>query len=341
MNSTEVDLLNSWLWRHERSDPWSKFMINAPNWAADYFARGLVMVAQMKHDGKWDAYSTDKDGNVIYDEKKDKEIWTLKDGEYTQTKDQIIFREALLQELLEDNVYGQTVEGPLVRGYSIFTQAKLKEVADTYVVGAFDAEGKQAAGMILFGRMFQMFKTWAGRAMSNAFGRRDKISALGRRVIEEDMYGNRIAKWEPLEVEGYMRTLGKMSRLLLTGHASDIRMGKVERTNMKRVAAYVATYGFGMLLYTLLFEGWDDDDDDTKRIEGIFTEYRLTKNIKYALESLNIFHTTLEWAISPFASTSIATRYVTDPMGNLTLTGGRRPFEGQINTFTEFFEEKE
>ena len=127
--------------------------------APDYFNRMLIFIAQMKHDGCFDAHSV-VDGALVYDFKKDKRFSEYAAGhtsspEYGKQK-------ALYDVMRADfNKYGENImEGDaLPRAYNLKQRESLKMFADG-IHGYYDHETKIMFNNNIVGMMFLQFKRW-------------------------------------------------------------------------------------------------------------------------------------------------------------------------------------
>ena len=309
MNMTEYDLLHNRTKQKTKKYLLSSHYMNWTNWAADMYARGVIMVAQMLQDGSWDAYTFNKEtGEIDYDATKDKRYYNA-DGT-PQTDKQKGLEQNMKEMLIQNGTAGQTLEGKLVRGYDHQSAQKFKFLADKYIVGAYDNLSRTLLDNFLIGRMFMQFSNWFMSRWSNAFRKGDWVSEGGKYIMIRDKNGNLLPKWEKMFVEGYMTTIAKMVvNSFRKGDISEFKnMDGYQKKNLAKGITSLSLFLLMTFLYGALV---DDDDDDNK----LLPNWRLIKNIKYATQSLLVLPAMFELVKDPFAALGIISRGLTDRYG--------------------------
>ena len=290
----------------------SDFLVNWTNWAADNYARSVIMTAQMLKDGTYDAHVyNEKSGRTAYNPKMDKrfQIYFKGDESHAEYHKQKALYEGLKRRLLSDGI--QLIDGEAAQAYSSRELRAIKTYADKYVVGAYGPLERNLLANYLIGRMFMMFTTWLMTKVSNAFKTGSYIDDLGYYEITKDEDGNLVPKWVREWQEGYLNTVYNMGRrLIFDGDTKQFsNMKNYERKNLIRFAMTLAVFLFFKLLYSMGVE-----DEERRGLEklvpniGFIPDWRIVRNISYATSSLLVFPILLEKAESPFAVIGILRR---------------------------------
>jgi hypothetical protein len=370
MNPNEYELvMHRYHNQKRRKHIFSDFYAQIFNWGADYYARGVVMTAQMLKDGSYKAWEYDKDkGSNVYDEKKDSRLFQ-EDG--TQTKEQKILYDALKKRLVDEG-FELNPDGTLTTGYSLAEMRSFKALADKHIVGAYGPIERGILGHTMVGKMAGMFTTWFMTKVSNAYKQGSFIDELGYYKITMDVHGNYIPQWQREWTEGYLNTVWRYTKALGRGDMAAFKnMQPHEKKNIIKYALTVATFLSSWIAYGLFVE----DPERRKRLvelrdtdpekyeeaikywrwvrvklgmnaEGYIDETRAVKNAKYALASLFVIPIVLEKLDSPFAVTGIVRRSLSQGTGLLggdweklkyTMPAGSGYFtvEEQIKVFTD------
>ena len=137
-------------------DRWMYFCNTHP----DYMKRLVMLVAQLHHDGIWDALSV-KDGKLVYDWKKDKRFDILAKGD--KTNPEYGKQKGLYLTLVNDSNenYGTNLKfgDDLTRMYTQKEIISLKDYSDR-VFGYYDHETKMQGEKTFFGMLFLQFQTY-------------------------------------------------------------------------------------------------------------------------------------------------------------------------------------
>lgn len=142
------------------------------NSAPDYFNRLTLFVAKMMEDGCWEAHSLDKNGNLVYDFKKDKRFSELnkhglnsdyKGEKYLEQKAlYLAMAEQFAKEDKEFITYdrnGKVIYKEFDRAYTNKERNSIKEVADM-AYGYYDHETKSLVDIGFFGLIYRQFQTF-------------------------------------------------------------------------------------------------------------------------------------------------------------------------------------
>ena len=179
--------------KNRKQHVFSDFYAQFTNWAADAYARGVILVAQMLRDGSYYAYSYDeKTGSIQYNEKQDRQFYK-EDG--TVTKEQAVLRDTV-EKSLKSQGWGLDQNGKMLMGYDKRQMRSFKALADKYVLGAYGPMEKNMLSQFFLGRMAMMFSTWAMTKISTAFKKGSYIDELGYYDVAKDEQGNLIPKWQ-------------------------------------------------------------------------------------------------------------------------------------------------
>ena len=300
------------------------------NWASDLHARTVIMIAQMIHDGSWNAYTfNEATGKVEYDETKDERF----KGENGK-----LIRDVIAQELIKEGAMTE-VSQKMPRGYDYRSANKLKVVADKYIIGAYDDKTKARAGSYVIGRAFLQFKQFMTSRIDNLISEGMEIDDLGRWAIK-DIDGKPTPVWERRFVEGQLVTFINAIKLIREfGMAEGIkRLKPGQKQNLQRAAAKVVVF---TLLY-MLFNGLvrERDDEDPEDI-GVVNDRRIYRNLKFAYREFFLLSPDVmgRMGAQPIAITSILNRVIDDRYNKSTIDRLTTliPGKSTFDTTMEFF----
>ena len=343
LNSNEYEITTHRFHQKRKKHIMSDYYAQWTNWAADAYARGVVMNAQMIKDGSYQAHTLDKEtGMMKYDPRKDKRFEILFDSKADKSSKEYKKAEALYESLknrLVSEGYGLTDDGHATRGYSNVETRAFKSFADKYITGAYGAMEKNLLSQFVLGRMAMMFTTWLMTKASAAFKQGSYIDEIGYIDIKEDINGNFIPYWQREWTEGYMTTVMRMTfDLIRHGDVKQFKnMNQSEKLNWIKYGSIVMTFLSSWLLYGLVVK---EDDDD----KGLIPEWRLMRNFRYSYGSLMVLSTVYEKLNSPFAVVGIVKRALSAGISLLDPTAYRNlrfaiPGMGGILTVTEPLED--
>ena len=335
------------LFQDTKKHIFSQFHINFLNWGTDFYARSVVMTAQMLHDGTWDAHTYDKQtGEVTYDAKLDKRY--SKNGKTLSEDGRLLAtykRSQLMLEGKQNEDDGETMLGEdgktIVKmptmGYDTEDGATLKWLSDRFVVGAYDNETKNTAGNMMVGRLFQLFHNWIITKIHSAVATGEFTRGGGRYVVKDVVINSKtgetekMVQWESIWVEGYMTTFFSLIKNVLTGDFKAIsEMNAYQKKNLAKVAVLALMYlGMNMMYNLAVGSDWDDAEENDK-----LPPYRLLKNIKYSTDSL--ISGLILWEIfqDPFILSNIVGNLFQNQYGEFDLS--QIPFKSQASVIKEF-----
>lgn len=334
MNMSEYELLSMSKHRVTRKNPLDQQYINFTNWSSDMMARGILLTAQMLHDGTWDAVTYDKEsGRTVYDMDKDERYKDMSDG---KTKARY---KAIKERLIIEGLMSET-DDKLTRAYTFEELAAIKYDASV-IVGAYDNIDKANASNLLVGRMFLMFRNYLVTAFQDAFHEGKWLDNAGRLKIKEVTGDNGIeyvAEWERIYVEGYVTTLfNSLTQLVRTGKFQKLK--EHEKANYRKLIARAAIFLAMYMLYNGLVDKEDDKDDDDNPIP----DWRLIKNFRYIAGSIFILPQVIEAVKQPSAFINMVTRVPEKLLKtkNIENIKANTFIPSSVTSLTEPFEEEE
>lgn len=181
------------------------------NRVTDLTARRVAFVAQMIHDGTWDAH--DEEGN--YDVKKDSRFYSPSGS---QTEVQEALMRSLVQDLVKDRVPGQQGKEMPTRAYSYTEQRKLMMVGTEYGIGVFERLMEPLGKNDLWYNALMQFKNFANAAIGTRImgkvttiegGKRAvKLNANGEMIRDE--FGKIVAGFQEVEREGTWHSTARL-----------------------------------------------------------------------------------------------------------------------------------
>lgn len=140
---------------------WTMWMTSAP----DYLNRMSIFIAQMMHDGCFEAHSMVND-KLVYDWKKDKRFSAYANGQVNdpQYKAQKGLYITMMEEFILEGVRNKNgtvlnIGDPLPLAYTTRDRQSLKSFANS-IHGHYDHEDKTKMQRTWFGLLFMQFKTW-------------------------------------------------------------------------------------------------------------------------------------------------------------------------------------
>lgn len=234
--------------------------MNVMNRVGDNGTRALVMVAQMLKEGTWDAHYIGKDGELHYDQTKDKRLY--EGGRMTAEGAAHI--KTIRRMLLSDGIWDQKEGEQLKMAYSLKMARAMKALSDKYVIGGMDRSEQIMADSFWLGRLFTQFKKYLPAKIYNWNGRIMNSDALGRLRIVEGKDGPE-SVWEKREITNYMHAwtnaVGKVGDAYRMGWKESRELSEADRTGLYRSAIDLSIM---MMLYAL-YAGFKPDKDDKKK----------------------------------------------------------------------------
>jgi hypothetical protein len=329
----EHEIANSPLWLQTNKNFFQSHYMHKMNWLTDYNIRGIVMMAQMIKDGSFDAHEVNKEGNIIYNIKKDKRFYVA--GKLTdEGKAKLDFMKKLMvqQGILENE------KDDIKRGYDYDSARLFKWLSDKYIVGGIDPTTQTAMQSYTFGKLFNQFKQYLPDKVYNYIGKRAYSTAGGQIV-----YKNGMAVWEKAEIEGIFRSILSGVKELRSAHKQGLTYGEawknlsaVKKRNYVKLAADIAMFSILYGLYAGLTADWDDDDE-----EAFLKDSRFLRVFKFgALDMLTFAPNNFLWSVSnPFPAVDQALRIWNVVMGDTRELERTVPLGTTIKEFGDLVEE--
>ena len=233
------------------------------NWGTDSAARMIAMIAIMKKDGSWDAYTyNEKEGTVTYNEKKDSRFYDSNGNEKRNNGEHAI-KEHIRQQLIEQ---GSQLESNklLTRGYDFqLIDGTMKWYADKYIIGTMDELTKPIIGNRFVGAALSNFKMFSFSRLFNAgvFAETRKTTrGAGYKAIKDEN-GEWISVQDMIEIEGALQSFSKAMAAFKNMGTQDISQWWKDASPVTRmnIAKTFLQVGMFSLIYGLVHGAWDDD----------------------------------------------------------------------------------
>lgn len=300
------------------------------NWYTDYYTRGVVMAAQMMKDGSYDAYTFDTQGELKYDESKDKQ-WKSEDGK--------ILKQNIREKLIEQGSMNSD-DKKLPRGYDFNMARNLKWISDKYIVGSYDSTTYTMMDSFTGFRMFTQFRRWLPDKYHNYFGKR-KASAAGGKYIAIDEGGNKVAKWEQDMQEGIALTVLSAVKIVAEHKMNSFQeiknMSDYQKYNLSKFAMDAATAAVLAALYNGLKADWDEDD----KKGPLFRDSRLLRVLKNGYTDLVVTNPAVamaQIASSPIPMLVNSSRITNALMGDWSQLSNAMPLSSTIKMGAEQYD---
>lgn len=221
-------------------------LLNMGDWAT----RSQVLVAQMMKDGVWEAYSMDEDGNLVYDETKDKRF---------QGENGKLLKETLKKSLAEED--GLNPDGTMRRAYDSRQSESMKFEADS-IVGGFDRETRGLYNYWALGKLLGLFKTWLPARLNKGFDSQFINEVAGDYEIVEDSDGEKQFVWKGKQMEGIMFSMLHVAFNLkqMLAKAEKAEMNQNQKENLMRAMGDTMFISLAFLSSTAIAEALGDDD---------------------------------------------------------------------------------
>lgn len=265
--------------------------------AGDWFSRAQLLLAQMNHDGSWDAYGV-KDGELIYNEDLDGRF----NGDKLSPEKGKALKEAIKAQMKTDGTIGP--DGKMTRAYDSNLAGRIKGQADM-VIGGFDRDTRGLYSFHSLGKLLGLFKTWLPARINRGFSESYKSEIMGNYEFITDADGNTVAVWKGEQLEGMMNTLMYYFWYLGKYKESPKELTTAQQNNLRRVVGDVAMIASAFLLYGIL----PDDDDKTKLDDN--AAFTIRRSIDDLLASYNIL------SLANFLYTPIAVVYAQRTLNQL------------------------
>jgi len=256
--------------------PWHSNAAHFMNRWTDLSMRAMAAVAQMKHDGTWDAHSLNEKGEVVYNASKDTRI-----NNYQSDKKQAELRNWLVESLSQDERVMDQQKDKLapVRAYDVQDQRRLEHVGSQFVVGVYNKEASINGDSYFFANLVLQFKKFMTTKIGERLGSKIEAFEGGKKVIREDEEGNFVRAWQTYEKEGSWVTASKillkstpfvanvLSKYEWVNQTRSIwqwqNMSELEKYNLVRASLdllFIATAYFAYTGLSSLAESEDEDN---------------------------------------------------------------------------------
>lgn len=272
----------------ERAKSSRNGIFNFDNWmygtlrSPDFLNRMTLFVAKCMHDGVWDAYSIDKDNNLVYNWKKDKrfDVYATKQVNHPEYKKQKALYLSKIREYNQEHPESPIEpDGDLPTPYTDREIMSIRAVGDN-IYGSYDKGKKAMAENTSLGIMFGMFTTWMNGIVNNYFmaPQKNNVSKLmqEQEINEqgEKLYFNEkgevltleeggdenlpVYKNVPMITQGIMYTVLDMARLCKSGGikaALDYMNGNaVAKANMRKLISDLLMWALFAMLFGLALD---------------------------------------------------------------------------------------
>ncbi len=250
----------------------------------DFLNRMVLFVSQCIHDGVWEAFSLNEDGELIYDWKKDKRFSLLASNdksnleEYNKQKS-LYF--SLLRVWNQDHPSNLAEKGNLPMPYSNLDIQAIRHLSDN-IWGAYDKSEKAMGEYALLGQTFAMFTTWMNGQLEMYFKPLQTQKDQFKWTQEIDLDGNLLfidkdgnittedtgvpsLVQMPIQVQGIFQTL-KQTLAILTNleegnFKEDIWGNEMNQNNIKKLLTDIT---MTILLWTVIKVALDSLRDKQK-----------------------------------------------------------------------------
>jgi len=212
------------------------------NYIGDYVNRSAVTLAMIEKEIGLEAFSLDKNGNLVYDKTKDKRYQTP-DGK-------------LIVDTLIDNGYIYGIDDKMSNYYKKISN-------ETY--GSYDNETFRMINMYSLGRLLLQFRRYLPDYLYESFAKKKYVYNTGKYVVK-----NGKVVWEGTYEEGVMRSLISMfnpkvlREVLRESKTLDADVISRKRLNLAKFTADISFFIALYLLYSLLNGDFDDDEEEKK-----------------------------------------------------------------------------
>lgn len=264
------DVLSNQRYKVATNHMWSSRTMHYMNWITDYSVRQLVMVAQMMHDGTWEAHSIDDKGKVTYDAKKDKRFFNA-DGSFAERNPEGKLHKWVARNLSNDPRVNQKAEELPQRAYDLQDQSKFEWISNYFVTGTYNQESTGAYDSYIMAKLVAQFKKFLVSKIEQRVGAHKKKAVGGWKVIVEDESGKLHEVWQELETGGaYTEVVNYLwNDVLKPLHRKDMKMVRgwkdmspLQKYSSARTGLDALMFAAIWALFTGLGKLRDPDDDD-------------------------------------------------------------------------------
>jgi len=297
----EYELMTYQIYKKTGKELFDQTITQAGNFWTDFGTKCSIMVAQMMHDGVFDAFTyNSKDGTVKYNWLKDKRWIGM-----NKSPDKKALFDAYRNELIKKGSSDENNKGIDIP--YIYDEVQKLKYFGTMIIGGYSNPDRVNLGNLFIGNLFTKMKNYIFTAYQDAFQSKGYTKRGGKLRVIKQKDGSYQSRIEKMIVEGYnitfLRHIQEMYKTKSLKQWS--KMEPFERANYRklgmRVAAMIAMY----IVYNILVNLKRNPDDDDKPIP----ENRLVRNWIYAADSILVLPQLLEIAKNPFSTISIIDRW--------------------------------
>ena len=238
------------------------------NTVGDKMNREVMIVAQMLHDGSWDAY-TFENGELKYDETKDKRF---------HTNDKFDPNHPLLKRIKEDALTdGDGISnGKLTQGYSRLQRNSMKALSDR-VYGSYDSENADKFSAYALFRAFESFKKYMVDKVRIYTGEKLYTTADGEYypIYKDNDKTKGIVGYAPIgtEQEGVFRTVIRISKELAL-YRNPVKTWNDMSNTEKKNLMYLLNDALFLSIFLVGFYALFDDEDEKKENPELLRFYK-------------------------------------------------------------------
>lgn len=186
----------------ERAKSGRNGILNYDNWlygtlrSPDFMNRMVLFVAKCMHDGVWDAYSVDKDNNLIYNWKEDKRFSVYASRQTTHpeySKQKSLYFSKIKEYNEEHPDKPLEFTDDLLSPYSQREIMAIRAVGDN-IYGAYDKSKRAMAESHSLGICFGMFTTWMN-GIVNTYLMKPQKNGISKLLEEQEIDENGNLLW--------------------------------------------------------------------------------------------------------------------------------------------------
>ena len=256
MNMDSYALMNS-----ARRKVADQFLFNSDtmyylNYIPDYMTRATIMIAALHNSGSYEAYSLDSDGNLVYDETKDKR-WQKPNGE--------IIKNDVKREQIKQGLLG-SMDEKMKLSHDFYEADVWKNYSDNYIVGQMDQISQVNLNIYGLGKVFLQFQNYLVAKKENFYTKSYSDRSMSYRTVK-DKNGTQEVVWHSNMMEGKMNTIidtfSKIKNQYTMGLTDLNRLTPFQVRNLTKISADLGVYMSLFIIFALL-----KDSDDDRRLKG-------------------------------------------------------------------------
>lgn len=266
-NLSMSDLINGHRRMGNKSIFRMKYLYSLLN-AGDWYSRSQLLVAQMHHDGTWDAYDVQNE-QLVYDETKDGRF----NGEKLDPVKGKALKDAIRYQMVKDGHL--TSDGRMTRAYDSNLAGRIKGHAES-MIGGFDRDSRGVYAFHSWGKLLGLFKTWLPARLNKGFSSEYASEVMGNYEFTVGDDNSVMAVWKGEQMEGIMNSILYYSWHLAKYRKAPGKLTDVQKSNLRRLVADVALMAAAFMLYVIP----EDEDDKTlmamrRSVDDIMATYNM------------------------------------------------------------------